>query len=208
MKNHSRLTSDEKCREVKAWLHWVPFLLSWKHCSTLQDGILLYLWLVHHCRQILPNAQLWSSSEGHLCAWIVSDVSSSFVEMSRLNFNDDCSDFYFGVGFSGNLNKLREKLYKAVAAQIKSSGGQPSTLIASMMHKVRSKYATPLNPPFVSAFCQSNVGDTTPNTLGPYCLDSGLPCDFKHSTCNGMNELCVGRGPGYVYYYWNVFLET
>ena len=91
---------------------------------------------------------------------------------------------------------------------MKSSGGQPSTLIASMMHKVRSKYANPLNPPFVSAFCQSNVGDTTPNTLGPYCLDSGLPCDFEHSTCNGKNELCVGRGPGYVYYYGNVFLET
>nr|XP_029121100.1 neutral ceramidase isoform X2 [Elaeis guineensis] len=27
--------------------------------------------------------------------------------------------------------------------------------------------------------------------------DTGLPCDFNHSTCNGKNELCYGRGPGY-----------
>lgn len=126
----------------------------------------------------------------------------------HVQLNDNCFDSYFGVDFSGNLNKISEKLAKSVAAQIKSSGGHPSTVIASMMHKVRSKFANPLNPPFVAAFCQSNVGDTTPNTLGPYCLDSGLPCDFNHSTCNGMNELCVGRGPGYVYFYWNVFSEA
>ncbi|KAL0437849.1 UNVERIFIED_CONTAM: Neutral ceramidase 2 [Sesamum radiatum] len=28
-------------------------------------------------------------------------------------------------------------------------------------------------------------------------LDTGLPCDFNHSTCGGKNELCYGRGPGY-----------
>ncbi|KAK9986015.1 hypothetical protein SO802_030966 [Lithocarpus litseifolius] len=27
--------------------------------------------------------------------------------------------------------------------------------------------------------------------------DTGLPCDFDRSTCNGKNELCFGRGPGY-----------
>ncbi|KAF3787939.1 Neutral ceramidase [Nymphaea thermarum] len=26
--------------------------------------------------------------------------------------------------------------------------------------------------------------------------DTGLPCDFNHSTCNGKNELCYGGGPG------------
>ncbi|XP_010517085.1 PREDICTED: neutral ceramidase [Camelina sativa] len=50
---------------------------------------------------------------------------------------------------------------------------------------------------FVSAFCQSNCGDVSPNTLGTFCIDTGLPCDFNHSTCNGQNELCYGRGPGY-----------
>ncbi|KVI11923.1 Neutral/alkaline nonlysosomal ceramidase [Cynara cardunculus var. scolymus] len=52
-------------------------------------------------------------------------------------------------------------------------------------------------PKFVSAFCQSNCGDVSPNVLGAFCTDTGLPCDFNHSTCGGKNELCYGRGPGY-----------
>eukprot|EP00731_Ephydatia_muelleri_P030761 Em0022g275a len=49
---------------------------------------------------------------------------------------------------------------------------------------------------FVGAFAQSNEGDVSPNILGPHCLDTGLPCDPVHSTCNGRNELCVAFGPG------------
>jgi len=77
------------------------------------------------------------------------------------------------------------------------SGGMPTTKMASIMHRVRSVFTNPLDPPFVAAFCQSNEGDNSPNVLGAFCLDSGLPCDFNHSTCNGRNELCVGRGPAY-----------
>ncbi|CAN1232056.1 Neutral ceramidase 2 [Linum grandiflorum] len=51
-------------------------------------------------------------------------------------------------------------------------------------------------PNFVSAFCQSNCGDVSPNVLGAFCTDTGLRCDFNHSTCGGRNELCVARGPG------------
>ena len=29
-------------------------------------------------------------------------------------------------------------------------------------------------------------------------MDTGLPCDPVHSTCNGKSEMCVGRGPGKV----------
>ncbi|KAI9591850.1 Neutral/alkaline nonlysosomal ceramidase [Syncephalis fuscata] len=29
------------------------------------------------------------------------------------------------------------------------------------------------------------------------CMDTGLPCDYQRSTCNGKNELCVARGPGW-----------
>ena len=39
--------------------------------------------------------------------------------------------------------------------------------------------------PFVAAFAQSNEGDVSPNTKGPHCLDSGIPCDILHSTCHG-----------------------
>ncbi|CAN1329118.1 Neutral ceramidase 2 [Linum perenne] len=51
-------------------------------------------------------------------------------------------------------------------------------------------------PSFVSSFCQSNCGDVSPNVLGAFCTDTGLPCDFNHSTCGGKNELCIARGPG------------
>ena len=50
---------------------------------------------------------------------------------------------------------------------------------------------------FVAGFCQANVGDTSPNTFGPFCMDTGLPCDAVHSTCNGRVQQCVGRGPGW-----------
>lgn len=38
---------------------------------------------------------------------------------------------------------------------------------------------------FVAAFAQSNEGDVSPNTKRAHCLDTGLPCEFNHSTCNG-----------------------
>lgn len=133
------------------------------------------------------------------------------------------------------------------------------------------------DPAFVAGFGQANVGDTSPNTLGAFCQDTGRlptscfhclggpcmctasdwpcplykgvvpmpsalmcptrvggaallqpltrprlrfldlshstscsfsthsasslpagePCSPEHSTCNGRNELCVGRGPGW-----------
>ena len=72
--------------------------------------------------------------------------------------------------------------------------------------------------PFVAGFAQSNEGDVSPNTKGPHCIDTGLPCDFNHSTCDGkvcanqeggsstydsvvhkcfvQNEKCIAFGPG------------
>ncbi|PNH01132.1 Neutral ceramidase, partial [Tetrabaena socialis] len=52
-------------------------------------------------------------------------------------------------------------------------------------------------PGFVGALAQASVGDTSPNTQGAFCLDTGLPCDAATSTCNGRNELCHGRGPAW-----------
>ncbi|XP_070544626.1 putative neutral ceramidase C [Ptychodera flava] len=49
---------------------------------------------------------------------------------------------------------------------------------------------------FVAAFAQSNEGDVSPNTRGPHCQDTGLPCDVPTSTCNGKSHLCVASGPG------------
>lgn len=52
-----------------------------------------------------------------------------------------------------------------------------------------------VNPEFVAGFSQANVGDTSPNVLGAFCEDTGLPCRFNDSTCNGRTQGCHGRGP-------------
>lgn len=36
---------------------------------------------------------------------------------------------------------------------------------------------------FVAIFAQANEGDVSPNTQGPRCIDTGLPCDLHTSTC-------------------------
>jgi neutral ceramidase len=54
-----------------------------------------------------------------------------------------------------------------------------------------------VSPALVAAFCQANVGDTSPNTQGAFCMDTGLPCDAVHSTCGGRVQQCIGRGPGW-----------
>merc|ERR1719244_1085070 len=50
--------------------------------------------------------------------------------------------------------------------------------------------------PFVAAFASTNLGDVSPNTDGPKCQDTGLPCDIEHSTCNGRTQMCIASGPG------------
>uniref|UniRef100_A0A7S0RPR3 Neutral ceramidase n=1 Tax=Chlamydomonas leiostraca TaxID=1034604 RepID=A0A7S0RPR3_9CHLO len=50
---------------------------------------------------------------------------------------------------------------------------------------------------FVAAFAQGAVGDTSPNVQGPFCIDTGEPCDNPTSTCGGRSEMCHGRGPAW-----------
>lgn len=62
--------------------------------------------------------------------------------------------------------------------------------------------AAPGKNTFVAGFVQSNVGDTSPNTLGAYCESPGKPwhgqpCEYKKSTCGNRTEDCHGRGPGF-----------
>ncbi|XP_065187149.1 uncharacterized protein LOC135817810 [Sycon ciliatum] len=56
--------------------------------------------------------------------------------------------------------------------------------------------ALPGQGDFVAAFAQTNLGDVSPNTRGPHCMDTGLPCEKNHSTCGGRTELCAASGPG------------
>ncbi|KAL9712181.1 hypothetical protein Ac2012v2_005258 [Leucoagaricus gongylophorus] len=62
--------------------------------------------------------------------------------------------------------------------------------------------AVPGNTTFIAGFTQSNVGDTSPNTLGAFCESpgeewDGQACDPVHSTCGGTVQDCHGRGPGF-----------
>lgn len=100
--------------------------------------------------------------------------------------------------FSSNANQTllptkQPSAHVERAQQIGATGGEPCSRSTSRNFKVRNTNG----PHFVGAFCQSNVGDVTPNVLGAFCIDSGRPCDFNRSSCHGNNELCVGRGPGY-----------
>ncbi|KAF8457715.1 Neutral/alkaline nonlysosomal ceramidase [Terfezia claveryi] len=46
----------------------------------------------------------------------------------------------------------------------------------------------------VTGFSQANVA---PNTLGPVCQDTGLPCKHEDYTCDGKAQQCHARGPGF-----------
>nr|ATP85026.1 neutral ceramidase [Amorphophallus muelleri] len=89
------------------------------------------------------------------------------------------------------------KNFTQLASSFPATGGERVTSFLSSTQRVRSIFRQGNRPAFVSAFCQSNCGDVSPNVLGAFCIDTGRPCDFNHSTCNGKNELCYGRGPGY-----------
>lgn len=55
-----------------------------------------------------------------------------------------------------------------------------------LFEKYKNGNATlPARGKFVAAFAQTNSGDVSPNTLGATCDDTGLPCDFYTSLCNG-----------------------
>lgn len=48
---------------------------------------------------------------------------------------------------------------------------------------------------FVAAFASTNLGDVSPNTMGPKCEFSGNPCTAQY-TCPGAKEMCFASGPG------------
>ncbi|GAU13447.1 hypothetical protein TSUD_127440 [Trifolium subterraneum] len=95
-------------------------------------------------------------------------------------------------GLHDNHHELLE-----LAVSFQSPPGRPTTKTSSVTKRVRGATRNVDKPRFVAAFCQPNSGDVSPNVLGAFCLDTGLPCHFNHSTCGGRNELCYSQGPGY-----------
>lgn len=49
---------------------------------------------------------------------------------------------------------------------------------------------------FVGAFCSSNLGDVSPNIMGPKCSISGNDCDLLTSKCPQKEGECFASGPG------------
>lgn len=49
---------------------------------------------------------------------------------------------------------------------------------------------------FVGALAASNLGDVSPNVMGPRCEKTGLPCDSLTSSCPAGAGACIAYGPG------------
>ncbi|XP_036192642.1 neutral ceramidase isoform X7 [Myotis myotis] len=66
-----------------------------------------------------------------------------------------------------------------------------------LFEQEKNKGHLPGQGPFVAAFASSNLGDVSPNILGPRCANTGESCDNANSTCPiGGATMCMARGPG------------
>ncbi|KAE8057338.1 hypothetical protein FH972_014039 [Carpinus fangiana] len=140
-----------------------------------------FSWYATHGTSMSKNNKLISGDNKGAAARFFEDWSTSKAKSSS-------STPITNSATTSNTSTLVEK-----AQTIKATGGKPCSKTSSQGFKVRKNNGSL----FVGAFCQSNVGDVTPNVLGAFCIDSGKPCDFNRSSCHGNDLLCVGRGPGY-----------
>ncbi|XP_012578957.1 PREDICTED: neutral ceramidase [Condylura cristata] len=68
---------------------------------------------------------------------------------------------------------------------------------AYLFEQEKNKGYLPGEGPYVAAFASSNLGDVSPNILGPHCVDTGESCDNANSSCPlGGPNMCMAMGPG------------
>ena len=48
----------------------------------------------------------------------------------------------------------------------------------------------------MGAFCSANLGDVSPNIMGPKCSLTGRSCDNENSQCGAKEGECFASGPG------------
>nr|XP_013033842.2 neutral ceramidase [Anser cygnoides] len=66
-----------------------------------------------------------------------------------------------------------------------------------LFEQEKNKGMLPGEGSFVAAFASSNLGDVSPNTKGPFCVNTGESCDNPQSTCPvGGAAMCMAMGPG------------
>ncbi|KAL9319985.1 hypothetical protein ACSQ67_011824 [Phaseolus vulgaris] len=158
----------------------------WRACANMRVWTLFLLLLL-----LLETGVVCSSSDYlvGLGSYDITGPASDVNMMGYANTGQTASGIHF------RLRAQHELL--EIATSFQSSPGRSATKTLSVSKRVRGAQRKVDKPRFVSAFCQSNCGDVSPNVLGAFCTDTGLPCDFNHSTCGGKNELCYSRGPGY-----------
>lgn len=154
-------------------------------------------WFATHGTSMSRTNSLISGDNKGAAARFMEDwFNKNGVEMSYSNNFE-----YSGVPrrVSNIVHEVHDNHHELLelAASFQSPHGKPVAKTLSVARRVRSALRQTEKPGFVAAFCQTNCGDVSPNVLGAFCIDTGLPCDFNHSTCGGKNELCYGRGPGY-----------
>ncbi|KAH8384200.1 hypothetical protein KR200_002280 [Drosophila serrata] len=67
---------------------------------------------------------------------------------------------------------------------------------ALLLEKEYNPNKMPGKGKFVGAFCSSNLGDVSPNIMGPKCSISGNECDLLSSRCPAGEGECFASGPG------------
>uniref|UniRef100_A0A7M4EU91 Neutral ceramidase n=1 Tax=Crocodylus porosus TaxID=8502 RepID=A0A7M4EU91_CROPO len=66
-----------------------------------------------------------------------------------------------------------------------------------LFEQEKNKGLLPGEGSFVAAFASSNLGDVSPNTKGPHCINTGESCDNPQSYCPiGGAKMCMAVGPG------------
>ncbi|XP_053307311.1 putative neutral ceramidase C [Spea bombifrons] len=66
-----------------------------------------------------------------------------------------------------------------------------------LFEQEKNKGFLPGEGSFVAAFASSNLGDVSPNTKGPHCINTGESCENPTSTCEiGGTTTCMATGPG------------
>ncbi|XP_021237537.1 neutral ceramidase [Numida meleagris] len=66
-----------------------------------------------------------------------------------------------------------------------------------LFEQEKNKGMLPGEGSFVAAFASSNLGDVSPNTKGPFCINTGESCDNPQSACPiGGASMCMAMGPG------------
>nr|XP_034993811.1 neutral ceramidase [Zootoca vivipara]XP_034993812.1 neutral ceramidase [Zootoca vivipara] len=68
---------------------------------------------------------------------------------------------------------------------------------AHLLEEEKNVGYLPGKGPYVAGFASSNLGDVSPNTKGPHCINTGESCENFNNYCpEGGATMCIASGPG------------